>query len=98
MVTIAMPERLTRERYELPALITIAVAGAAVGFGISSLGGLTTKAHLLERTRGTNGRHLLKYSGDAFRHSGEFRMWLFLIVVQTALWAVAAFALLSPEM
>jgi hypothetical protein len=32
----------------------------------------------------------------AFSQSGQFRLWLFLIAVQTALWAIAAAALLTP--
>jgi hypothetical protein len=117
MRRIAMPARLTQERYQLPALITIALAGAAVGFGVSSLDGFARKAYALFGASSRNGlagkayavkasdltqdqlrRDAFTYSGDAFKHSGEFRMWLFLIVVQTALWAVAAAVLLSPQM
>jgi len=32
-----------------------------------------------------------------FTHSGEFRLWLFLIAAQTALWAIGAAVLLAPQ-
>jgi hypothetical protein len=85
MATIAMQHDDVRgKHFEVPALIGIAVVGGAIAFGIIGLGGLPE-----------NGTRRF---GSAFRHSGEFRMWVFLLVVQTAMWAIGAALLLSPEM
>lgn len=84
METVAILDESQRKHFELPALIAIAVAGGATGFGIMSIGGLPE-----------DGTDLF---GNEFRQSGEFRMWLFLITAQTALWAVAGALLLAPEM
>jgi hypothetical protein len=84
MTTIAMQQEVGRKHFELPALIAIALVGGAIAFGILSVGGLPENGTMP--------------FGHRFRESGEFRMWVFLIVAQTALWAVAATVLLAPEM
>jgi hypothetical protein len=66
----------TWRRLELPALVALALAGAATGVGVVRLNGFGPKE---------------------FADSGQFRLWLFLIAAQTALWALAAAALLTPE-
>jgi hypothetical protein len=57
------------ERFQLPAVIAIAVVGGAFGVWIISIGGLGPKS---------------------FTDTGKFDLWLFLIAVQTALWALGA--------
>jgi hypothetical protein len=57
------------ERFQLPLVIAIAVAGGAVGFGITAIDG---------------------FGPAAFNETGKFHLWLFLICVQTALWALGA--------
>jgi hypothetical protein len=56
-------------RFQLPLVIAIAVAGGAVGFGITAIDG---------------------FGPAAFNETGKFHLWLFLICVQTALWALGA--------
>jgi hypothetical protein len=93
MATIAMPERLARKHLELPALVAFALVGAAIAFGVFSLDGFAQKGLPTLRVPPP-----ARAEGSAFVHLGEFWMWMFLIAVQTALWAVSAALLLSPEM
>jgi hypothetical protein len=88
----AIQHRVRSKGFELPALIAIAVAGAAIAFGILSVGGLPENGSV------PLPKHTRLHLGTHFRESGEFHMWLFLIVAQTAFWAIAAAVLLAPEM
>ena len=59
----------TKRPLELPAIVALALAGAAIGVGVVRLDGFGPKT---------------------FSDSGQFRLWLFLIAAQTALFAIAA--------
>src|SRR5437762_7970134 len=59
----------TKRPLELPAMVALALTGAAIGVGVVRLDGFGPKS---------------------FSDSGQFRLWLFLIAAQTALFAIAA--------
>jgi hypothetical protein len=92
MATIAIPHNVPSKDVELPALIGLAVVGGAIGLGVISLDGFGRPGQTVPLKPGP-----AESQGYVFSHLGEFRMWVFLIGVQTALWAIGAAILLSPD-